>query len=85
MEDESNSQITIPLSDIYKIHVLDNQGKLKRMYVFGGGEQNTQTIFSESELNEINSKAIEVIFSSQQIHKDDSIRIIKKKIIHEIG
>ena len=55
------------------------------MYVFGGGQQNMQTIFSESELNEIKAKAIEVVFSTQQIHKDDSIRIIKKKIIQEIG
>jgi hypothetical protein len=77
--------ITIPVSDIYRIHLLDNQGKIKRIYVFGGGEQRMQTIFSESELNEINSKAIEVVFSVQQIHKDDSIRIIKKKIIQEIG
>ena len=69
----------------YRIHVLDNQGKIKRMYVFGGGQQNMQTIFSESELNEIKAKAIEVVFSTQQIHKDDSIRIIKKKIIQEIG
>ena len=88
-------QINIPPSEIYRIHVLDNQGKIKRMYVFGqksdasqppgGIPSNMQTIFSEYELNEIKSKAIEVVFSSQQIHKDDSIRIIKKKIIQEIG
>jgi len=82
MEGESYK---VSFSDIYRIHVLDNQGKIKRMFVFGGGQQNMQTIFSEYELNEIKSKAIEVVFSSQQIHKDDSIRIIKKKIIQEIG
>jgi hypothetical protein len=77
--------VTIPISDIYRIHLLDNQGKIKTIYVFSGGARDLQTVFSESEINEINTKAIEVVFSTQQIHKDDSIRIIKKKIIHEIG
>jgi hypothetical protein len=77
--------VTIPLSDIYRIHLLDNQGKIKTIYVFSGGARDLQTVFSESEINEINTKAIEVVFSTQQIHKDDSIRIIKKKIINEIG
>jgi len=77
--------VTIPLSDIYRIHILDNEGKIKTIYVFSGGARDLQTVFSESEINEINTKAIEVVFSAQQIHKDDSIRIVKKKIIHEIG
>ena len=40
-------------------------------------------IFNEDEIKNIKDKNIEVIFSQQQIHFDDTIGIIKLKIINE--
>ncbi len=40
-------------------------------------------IFNEDEMNQIREKKIDVVFSKQQIHFDDSIGIIKLKIVNE--
>ena len=42
-------------------------------------------IFTREELDEIKSQSISVIFSKQQIHYDDSIGVIKMKIMHEMN
>ena len=78
----------IPKQEIYKIFLLDNKGNKKSVYVFQGSNDaiyDTNELFSEIELEEIAIYNIEIKYSKQQIHKDDSIRIIKKKIINEIG
>ena len=54
----------------YQIHILDENGKTKRVYIFS-----EQQSFSD----EI------TIHTPQQIHLDDSVRVIKNKIIHAIG
>ena len=60
----------------YKIHCFDEYGKIKRKYIFVGDD-------SDKNFSEDND--IETIFVPQQIHPDDSIRVIKNKIIHAIG
>jgi len=77
------SKIIVPVKDIYKVFLLGANGNTERIYVFS--RKNNVDIFSESELNEYKTKGIEIVYSESQIHKDDSIRIIKKKIINEIG
>jgi len=68
----------------YKIHLLNENGEPDKIIVFQG-EEKTEQIFSEIEMSDFKEKNIEIIFSEQEIHKDDSIRIIKNKIIFEIG
>lgn len=63
-------------SEIFKIHQLDSNGILKRIFVFQGS-------FSDSEYVTNDENNVETIISKQLIHKDDSIRIIKKKIMKE--
>ena len=88
MEQNLESSINIPVNDIYKICFLDSNGKPNKNIVFNG-QTNEITrdddIFSDEEKLEIAIDQPQIISSKQQIHKDDTIRIIKKKIIEEIG
>jgi len=80
--------INIPTDDIYKICFLDSNGIPKRMIVFEGKMREItkdDEVFSEEERLQLSIDQPEIISSNQQIHKDDSIRIIKKKIIKELG
>jgi hypothetical protein len=83
-------EIVIPSSDLYKICILDSKGTPKRIIVYNGTDSEhaitkDDEIFSEDEKILIGIEQPEIVSSSQQIHKDDSIRIIKKKIIQELG
>lgn len=63
--------------DVYKVHCLDTNGVLEKIYVFSGGNA-----FSTPELDAL---TVPTINTDQQIHKDDSIRVIKNKIVNAIG
>lgn len=63
-------------TDDYQIHILDENGKTKRKYIFAGASDESQNFSDDS---------IETIYTPQQIHPDDSVRVIKNKIIHAIG
>jgi len=82
-----SSEINIPPNEIFKIFNLDSNGAVKTIYIFCGGNSayNLNELFSEIELTEFKVNNTQLIFSKQQIHKDDSIRILKKKIIQEFG
>ena len=75
-------------NNIYKIKHLEN-GTLHSVYVFNAkstGESDEQLfkqIFSDKEAEQINSNKVKVVFSSQQIHADDSIGTIKIKIVND--
>jgi len=80
---------------IYKVKHLIN-GKINSIYVFNGkqdkkskeNEENEEKlfkeIFSKEELTQISKDKIQVKFSSQKIHFDDSIGTIKIKILYEL-
>jgi hypothetical protein len=74
-------------NDFMKIYLLNENGKSNRVIVFGisNAPENINELFSDHEIMEIQTNSIEVVYTSSQIHKDDSIRNIKKKIIQEIG
>jgi hypothetical protein len=79
--------INIPTEDIYKVVELNAQGTIHQIIVFGRNtidESNKETVFSKSELDAIARDNPILIYSEQQIHKDDSLRIIKKKISNEL-
>ena len=71
--------------EIYKVHILDNTGNTNKILIFSGNTDletiETQNIFSNEEREYIQNKQIVPIFLNSQIHPDDSIRVIKKKII----
>jgi hypothetical protein len=70
--------------DFYKIYVLDNKGDVIKILVFSGNaieDINNPNIFSDEEREFMKIKEITPNFIKSQIHKDDSIYVIKKKII----
>ena len=66
-------------SNVYKVKYIIN-GKIDTIYVFSQGPN----VFSEHESNEIKANNINVVYSKQQIHFDDTIGVIKIKILEEI-
>ena len=81
---------------IYKISHIIN-GTVKKIYVFNGQKNSKEPldklfqknpadprfdgIFSQEELTEIQEKSTEVRFLPENIHLDDTIEIIKKKVL----
>jgi hypothetical protein len=76
-------------SRIYKVKQIIN-GSINTIYVFNGkktaeDEENLfKKIFTDEENEQIKSEKIQVKFSEQQIHFDDSIGTIKIKILKEL-
>ena len=82
------------MSQIYKINLLDNNN-IQKIFVFKGKydvvrEENKVitnpgniTIFSKSELNNIDKNSIQVQYIDQLIYDDDSILRVKEKILME--
>ena len=68
-------------TNIYKVKYIIN-GKIDTIYVFSQGQ--TENVFSEHETNEIQTNNINVVYSNQQIHFDDTIGVVKIKILEEI-
>jgi len=69
--------------DIFKVNILNRNREILKIIVFSGGI-NAPDIFSNIEKENIENEKIEIIYSNQLIHTDDSIRIIKTKILREI-
>ena len=73
----------------YKVKLLVN-GSINTIYVFNGKKTNEEKeelfkkIFSDKELEQINTEKISVNFSEEYIHFDDSIGTIKAKIFIEL-
>uniref|UniRef100_A0A6C0LK88 Uncharacterized protein n=1 Tax=viral metagenome TaxID=1070528 RepID=A0A6C0LK88_9ZZZZ len=75
--------------DVYKVKNIDGT-KTKEIYVFYGKpvtkkEETMKSVFTLTELAEIKNDNINVIFSEQQIHFDDTIGTIKIKILAALG
>jgi hypothetical protein len=82
------SPVSIKPKDIYKVYVCETGAKIRSVIVFSGGLKSAadlDELFSEMEASAIRAGVVSVSFSDFQIHPDDSIRNIKRKIIHEIG
>jgi len=70
--------------DIFKVNCLNNNGKIEKIIIFSGINKPLNTdIFSNNELQYIQQENIELLYSNQQIHSDDTIRTIKIKILKE--
>jgi hypothetical protein len=76
------------IDNVYKVHVFDSNGNVTKIYIFCAKTKTTanlKELFSDIELALHKINSVEYIFSDQLIHPDDSIRVLKKKIIAEIG
>jgi len=83
-----NTDTKMPLDKTIKLCKLNALGKKEAVFVFRGTTEpiaNMKDLFSDIETQEMTVENTKIIYSAQQIHKDDSIRILKKKIINEIG
>jgi hypothetical protein len=86
--DSKKIETPVNVDTMYKVHCLDEHGLLRQEYIFSGKE--TDERFSASSGRDESGRdesgrdesGREV---SQQIHPDDSIRVIKNKIIQAIG
>jgi hypothetical protein len=76
-------------SKIYKVKQLVN-GEITTIYVFNGKlvtdneEELFKKIFTDEELEIINAQKINIVFSEEKIHFDDSIGTIKIKILKQL-
>jgi hypothetical protein len=85
------SHIITDINPIYKVNNLVD-GQIDTIYVFYGKNKNEyknkielfKKIFTENEIKQINDNNINVVFSEQQIHYDDTISSIKIKILNEL-
>jgi hypothetical protein len=64
----------------FKVNILDRNNRIEHVYVYGADEKD-ETVFSESERKQHADDKSEIHFEDQQIHLDDSIRVIKNKIL----
>jgi hypothetical protein len=72
---------------MYKVWVL-NDNKVENIFVFNGKDKDKEDPFSEADKRLIEKNKLpksSIIESPVQIHKDDSILQIKKKILNEFG
>jgi len=84
---EKVPSIMIPTSNLYKVHVLNEEGNVKQIYLFCGGLcslEDKNAIFSEVEIAFYKRHDVEIIISDQLLHTDDTIRDIKHKIVNEV-
>ena len=75
---------------IYKVNHLVN-GKINMIFVFYGSsikekdkKETIKKVFSEKEILNIQQNNIKIIFTEQQLYFDDSIGMIKIKILEEL-
>lgn len=76
------------VNNVYKIHLFDSNGNVTKIFIFCAKtmtQDNLKELFSDLELSLHEINDVEYVFSDQLIHPDDSIRVLKKKIIAEMG
>jgi hypothetical protein len=70
---------------VFKVNRLDRNNEIEHVYVYGADEKD-ESIFSDSERKQHAEDKSEIHYlKDQQIHLDDSIRVIKNKILRGIG
>ena len=76
------------VNNVYKLHLFDSNGNVTKIFIFCAKtmtQDNLKELISDLELSLHEINGVEYVFSDQLIHPDDSIRVLKKKIIAEMG
>jgi len=71
-------------TDVYKVNYIKDN-KIDSIYVFNDRKLEKTKLFTKEELNFIHTNEINIIFSLQEIHMDDTIAVIKSKILNELN
>ena len=80
-----NTEQQMPYN-VYKIYFLNDANIIKTIIVFRGDSSvEPDKLFSKDELDSKEFQEAEVIYSNMLIHKDDSIQIIKNKIMRSLS
>jgi len=86
----SIKDVTLDYNPIYKVNYLVDE-TINTIFIFYGKNVKTENqeelfkkIFTDSEIDKIHSEKINIQFSDQQIHYDDTIGTIKIKILKEL-
>jgi hypothetical protein len=66
---------------VFKVCILNKDNQIEDVYVYGAKE----TTFSESEKEIFESNKSKIHHVDQQIHYDDSVRVVKNKVLRAIG
>ena len=74
------------MTTVYKVCLLGKEGAVKEVIVFSKGslEDQVESPFSDNERAFIESENIPIRFSQNNIYVDDSISVIKHKIIKTV-
>ena len=80
----------IPIQDIYKVNVLNSDGQLERIHVFCANtisQRHLPEIFSDVQLAYYSAlePPVDIEISEYLIHKEDTIQMVKKKIVQELS
>lgn len=71
---------------LFNVCLLDSNGNPSKIYIFSNGKKiEPNILFSETQINDFKLHNPEFIYVDQYIYKDDSIKIIKKKILKILG
>ena len=74
------------MAEIYKINHLtyEDSAVKQKIFCFAGKNKNLESIFSETERNYIEEKNIEIALIDSFIYPDDTIDILKRKIMRYV-
>jgi hypothetical protein len=74
--------------EIYKVSILNAEGRLDTIYIFCANTCNKShlpELFSDTQLAYFDAENVKILFTEESlIHADDSIQMVKRKIIQEL-
>lgn len=75
--------------EIYKVSILNADGKIETMLIFSANTCNKthlSELFSDTQLAYFDAENINILFTEESlIHADDSIQMVKRKIVQELS
>jgi len=78
----------IPSGNVFKVCILNDMNTIRKMIVFQGSDKpvgKDDVIFSDDEKRKYEVDDFAIQSSTFQIHPDDSIQVLKMKILHELN
>jgi len=89
MSEEVSLNNMLSKDEIYKVSVLNSDGKLDTIYIFSAStrdDKDLPELFSDTQLAFFNAENVKIVFTKDSlIHADDSIQMIKRKIVQELA
>jgi hypothetical protein len=83
-EKVSKAKYKVPSPNIYKAYILDKAGEISYILVFCSNtldHDDLFDIFSETQITYFESKRIEIMFCDSLLFKDDTVHMVKSKMM----